>query len=169
VKDFFKKHLGNAAEMAKSIGSSAATKATSAAETVNNSRKSTTESISAWKDRRTLEKNLVRRKELAREYEQNRVPAGDPYYVTIYDACMVDIKQFCQQHNEDPDLTLMQYPFMRSLRAKALPLTEDDRQPGILIKAFAAVAAGAVLCFLTGAATGLFQGGHAIVNSFFGS
>lgn len=169
MKDFFTKHLGNATEKAKSIGSSALDKAKSAAETVNDTRKSTMDSFRARKDRRTMEKNLLRRKELARDYEQNRVPAGDQYYLTIHDACMADIKQFCMTHGEDVDLTLMQYPFMRSLKAKAYPQGEDDRQPGILIKAFGALAAAAVLCFLTGAATAMYTGGHNIVTSFFGS
>lgn len=158
MRDFFKKQLDTATNKAQAISDFTTTHA-----------KSATGSISAWKDRRTLEKNLLRRKELAREYEQNRLPAGHKYFVTVYDACMADIKQFCQKHDEDVELTTMQYPFLCSLKAKANPDGEDDRQPHILAKAFGAVAAGAGLCFLSGAGTGLFQGGHNLITKIFGS
>lgn len=141
----------------------------SLADTVTHSTKSALESVKTWKDRRALESNLLKRKELAREYEQNRVPAGHKYFQDIYAACMDDVRQFCNKHGEDEELTAREYPFLYSLKLKAHPESDDDYHPTVLLKAFGAVTAVAILCFLTGAATSLYQGGHNLVATLFGS
>lgn len=157
----------NVPDLFQSAKKSVINAASKTSEVVTGKSKSIRESTSAWSDRRRLEKNLIERKTLARDYEQNRVPAGHLYYKTIYDGCMADIRQFCAAHNEDVDLTIMQYPFLYSLKTKANPETDEDRNPGILLKAFGAVAAAAVICFLSGAATAMYNGGHQWVNHFF--
>ena len=141
--------------------------AVSSKNAIVNTSKSISNTISERNARKTLERNLLRRKELAREYEANRVPAGDNYYKLIYDACQADIAQFCDTYKEDKVLISMQYPFLRSLQAKANPVSVMDHQSGILAKAFSGLAAVALLLFLSGAAAGLFTGGNSIVNHFF--
>lgn len=130
--------------------------------------KDLTKGIAEWSAKRALEKALLKRKETARDYEANRVPAGHEYYKLLYDACMADIDQFCKTYDHDPKLYAMGFPFLFSLGRKAYPQDIEDERPGMLTNAFAGVIGVVIIAFGLGVAHGMFNGGSTVVAHLFG-
>lgn len=70
-------------------------------------------------DRRGLDSLLLKYRDAAAQYREQKLPAGHAYYQRINRACQQAVNEFAKKWNLDAEELTMAYPFMNELETLA--------------------------------------------------